>query len=137
METCTLYIGEIGSSCYNGQVVTMSCSCVFSKTGYSRSSKLCRIKSISNKLCMRNLEMIHGNKKKLFLQKCIFTSPSNYFLHFRKIASYNWKIIQLEMKFTSLVVNLLPRFMHRYFLQKLSPRGKLLHCNCIHGVSGV
>ena len=32
----------------------------------NRSSRLCRMKSISNQLCMRNLEMINDNKKKLW-----------------------------------------------------------------------
>ena len=39
------------ASCYN---------CVFSKTKDNGSCELCRMKSISNRLCMRNFEMIHG-----------------------------------------------------------------------------
>ena len=38
----------------------------FSQKPEDSRSKLCRIKSISNQLCMQNLDMIDGNKKKLW-----------------------------------------------------------------------
>ena len=76
----------------HGQVVTVAFS---QKLEDSRSCELCRIKSIANQVCIRNLEMIDGNNKKLFLP-----SPSKFFtfskIHLEpKISRYNWKLTQL------------------------------------------
>ena len=54
-----------------------------------------RIKSIFNQLCMRNLEMIDGNYKKLWPKNNIFTSPSKL-LNFRN--SPFAKNIQLQLE---------------------------------------
>ena len=83
----------------SGLVITReSCySCVFSKTKDNGSCELCRMKSISNKLCMRNFEMICGTKKSYPPEKRMFTSPRKVFTFsknspFAKISSYNLKM---------------------------------------------
>ena len=56
--------GDRVYSCYTGKLLQLR----FLKNCMedSRSCELCCVKSISNQLCMQNLEMIDGNKKQLW-----------------------------------------------------------------------
>ena len=59
------------------------------------------MKSISNQLCMRILEMLDGNKKKVMANKTDF-NLSEYIFTFSKIhlapkiSSCNWKLTQYK-----------------------------------------
>ena len=85
-----------GVQLLHGQVVTVAFS---QKLEDNKSSRLYRMKSISNQLCTRNLEIIYGNKNKLW-PKTYFYLSDNFFLHFRKftsrpkISNYIWKLIK-------------------------------------------
>ena len=66
----TARVGETGSSCYTGKLLRLR----FLKNRKTAGVVLCRIKSISYQLCMRNLEMIDGNKKKLWPKNDFYLS---------------------------------------------------------------
>ena len=83
----------------HGQVVTVAFSQKLEDI--MRSCELRCLNSISNQLCMRNLEMIDGNKKKLWPKNRFLPLRVN-FLHFQKFTlsqkytgRYNWKLTQL------------------------------------------
>ena len=133
-------VRETGSIVVTRQVVTVAFS---QKLEDSRSSRLYWMKNISNQLCMRNLEIICDNKKKLWPKNGFFTPPGSFFYIFEICTlrqeypptSGNWQ--SREMKYTcSIYIDGIITalcawvFDWQVLLLKIPPWGKFLHCNC-------